>query len=360
MTMDWIEALTLGVVQGLTEFLPVSSDGHLVLAQQAFQWWTGKPREGAQDLFFDVMLHVGTLVAIIVHYRAVARTGAKGLLGSADVPPAYRRNAVVRVGLLACVATLPLVPYALFFKDFVEHSMEDLRVAGWGFVATACTLLVATRLSRTESGKGPSEMTWLDALLIGLAQMFAPLPGVSRSGVTVAAALGLGLSRAWAVGFSLLIAVPAILGAAVFELRHVNSDMLGPDQLVRTVAAAAVAGLVGYGAIRWLVKVVRAGHLWYFSVYLAVLALVVLTLAPRTVKAPGGSTDARRAQALDRPVRGGAARALAARGASRRIEPLDRADPAGTDPTAARARADAPSDLRAPGLVLERPLASRR
>src|SRR6185437_14167815 len=116
-----------------------------------------------------------------------------------------------------------------------------LRMAGGGFLITACALLIATRLSRSESGKGPSEMHWLDALLIGVAQMFAPLPGVSRSGLTVATALGLGLSRAWAVGFSLLIAVPAILGAAVSELLHPEKMHFTPERAAQTVTAAIVA-----------------------------------------------------------------------------------------------------------------------
>src|SRR4051794_2715381 len=114
--MEWIESLVLGAVQGLTEFLPVSSDGHLTIVHFALAKWTGRQRTGAENLFFDVMLHLGTLAAIAVHYRAVARTGARGLLGSEAVPPAYRRDAVIRVGLLAVVATLPLIPYA-YFKD---------------------------------------------------------------------------------------------------------------------------------------------------------------------------------------------------------------------------------------------------
>src|SRR4051812_33810923 len=118
--MDWFESLVLGLVQGLTEFLPVSSDGHLSITQQAFARLTGKGHSGAENLFFDVMLHLGTLAAIVLHYRAVALTGARGLLGSVEVPPAYRRSAVIRTGLLAVIATLPLVPDALFLKDFIE------------------------------------------------------------------------------------------------------------------------------------------------------------------------------------------------------------------------------------------------
>src|SRR3954453_13455700 len=98
--MDWLESLLLGVVQGLTEFLPVSSDGHLAIAQQAFARLRGSGRSGSKNLFFDVMLHLGTLAAIVVHYRAVAKTSVRGLAGSDGVPPSYRRDALIRVGLL--------------------------------------------------------------------------------------------------------------------------------------------------------------------------------------------------------------------------------------------------------------------
>jgi undecaprenyl-diphosphatase len=275
--MEWVAALVLGLVQGLTEFLPVSSDGHLAITQQAFGWLTGRSRSGAEDLFFDVMLHLGTLTAIVVYYRAVVRTGINGLLGSTEVAPAYRRQALIRTGVLAGIATLPLVPDALFLKDFLERAFESTVAAGVGFLITAAVLSVTVFLR--GGAKGPAETTWLDALLIGIAQMFAPLPGVSRSGLTVATALGLGLSRSWAVGFSLLMAVPAILGAAVFELRKIEPALLTANRVTQTALATVLAGVIGYGAIIWLVKIVRAGKLWCFSVYLVALAAVVLTLA---------------------------------------------------------------------------------
>jgi undecaprenyl-diphosphatase len=275
--MEWFEALVLGLVQGLTEFLPVSSDGHLSITQQAFARLTGRGRTGAENLFFDVMLHLGTLAAIAIYFRAVVGTAARGLLGSNGVAPAYRREAVIRTGLLAGIATLPLVPDALFLKDFLEKTFESTAAAGVGFLITAAVLAVTIRLHGGE--KGPAETTWRDALLIGIAQMFAPLPGVSRSGLTVATALGLGLSRSWAVGFSLLMAVPAILGAAVFELRKVDASSLTADRVAQTIAATILAGVVGYGAIIWLVKIVRLGRLWCFSVYLVALGAAVLAAA---------------------------------------------------------------------------------
>jgi undecaprenyl-diphosphatase len=275
--MAWLESLILGLVQGVTEFLPISSDGHLLLVQNLFARLTDVKHSGKENLFFDVMLHLGTTAAILLYNRAVIARGLRGLLRSGEAPVGYRRPELMRVGMLAAIATAPLVPLALGLKDKIEATFEGTTVAGYGFLLTAAMLATTAWLGRREGGKGPAETTWLDALLIGLAQMVAPLPGVSRSGMTIAAALALGLTRTWAVGFSLLIAVPAILGAAVFELRHVERSMLTPDRLTQTVAATVLAGVVGFFAIQWLFKVVRAGHVWYFSVYLVVLALVVLT-----------------------------------------------------------------------------------
>jgi undecaprenyl-diphosphatase len=277
--MEWLESLVLGVVQGITEFLPVSSDGHLLLTQNLFAWLTGVAKTGKENLFFDVILHLGTTAAILVHYRPEIAQGLRGLSAASDEPAAFRRTEIVRVGLLAAVATSPLIPLALFFKKMIEKTFEGFTFVGFGFLITAAVLVVTAWLKRRDGAKGPAEMTWLDALLIGVAQMFAPLPGVSRSGLTIATALALGLSRTWAVGFSLLIAVPAILGAAVWEMRHVELNSLSADRMSQAVAGTILAGVVGYFAITWLTRIVRSGRIWYFAVYLVVLGIVVLTLA---------------------------------------------------------------------------------
>lgn len=316
---NWLEALFLGLIQGITEFLPVSSDGHLSVVQNLQDRAAGRTVSGVEHIFFDVMLHVGTLTAIVVYYRKVVRLSAAGLLGSTEAPSAYRRPAVVRTGVNALVATLPLVPYALMFKKHLDQTFESLTAAAFGFLATAAVLAITARLP--GGSKGPSETTWRDALLIGLAQMFAPLPGVSRSGLTIATALALGLSRAWAVQFSLLIAVPAIMGAAVFEVRKVHPDLLTPERLGPTVAAAVLAGLVGYLAIVWLVRIVQSGRLWYFSVYLVVLAAVILA-GERTGR---NHVDGREPPTLDRPVRNGPRRPGRRPDADRTFGALDRA-----------------------------------
>ena len=362
--MEWIESLILGAVQGLTEFLPISSDGHLSITQAAFAKLTGHGRSGAENLFFDVMLHLGTLSAIIIYYRAVSATATKGLLGSVDVPPSYRRAQVIRTGLLAGVATTPLIPLALFLKKWIDKTFESTLAAGIGFLITAAVLLITSRLQRRdEGGKGPTETSWRDALLIGIAQMFAPLPGVSRSGLTVCAALGLGLSRAWAVGFSLLIAVPAILGAAVFEIKKLDPHTLTGDRIAQTALAAVLAGVVGYGAIIWLVKIVRSGKMWYFSVYLVLLGLAVIASSLAATKdtpdSHGAIPDARRENPADGSVRREPTRPPAGRGAVATVGALaGTVDPGGgASQRSPRAEREAKSGPE--GLVLGRSLAGR-
>jgi undecaprenyl-diphosphatase len=329
--MEWLESLILGVVQGITEFLPVSSDGHLLVTQQLFAWLTGDQRTGRQNLFFDIMLHLGTVAAILVHYRRPIQEGVRGFVfNKPGVAPGFDRASIFRVGLLAAVATAPLVPFALFFKKRIDATFESDIAAPIGFLISAAILaLVSLKMRGPEGGKESAETTWVDALLIGLAQTLAPLPGVSRSGMTIAAALALGLSRAWAVRFSLLIAVPAVCGAALYELKDAikEPESLGltPDRIAQTLAATVIAGIVGYVAIVWLIRVVRAGRLWYFSVYLVLFAIVVLSL----VSASGRSGDGSSTKALDRTARGRAAESSAVARSGLPVGAMDRSDPAG-------------------------------
>jgi undecaprenyl-diphosphatase len=374
--MEWLESLVLGLVQGLTEFLPVSSDGHLSLTEKLFAIVKGFSRPSEENLFFFVMLHLGTLTAIAIYYRAAVITGARGLLGSTDVPPEYRRQPLIRVGILAFVATTPLVPL-VFVKKHIEATFVGFKPTAVGFLITA-TILIVTRLldrgqpasassrggdgaidgasptARRQAPKEAADTTLVDALLIGIAQMFAPLPGVSRSGLTVAAALALGLSRRWAVGFSLLIAFPAIGGATIMELRHVTPSMLTSDRIQQTIAATLVAGIVGYGAIIWLVKIVRAGYLWYFSVYLIVLGLAVLTAA-----VTGVLPDAPGAASMDRAARISAPRPADRVGPGRSEHALAGPLAAGARPDPGLARPALAGNTRPEDLVLGRSLAGR-
>lgn len=293
--LDWIESLILGAVQGLTEFLPISSDGHLSITQKLFDAVRGREAEGEANLFFIVLLHLGTLTALLLHHRRIGIQGARGLLlGATDVPTHLQRNSVIKAGIYTVIATLPAIPVGLLLKKQLEEAFASPVAAAVGFLITAAVLLITTKLKAGE--KGLDEMSWVDALLIGIAQSFAPLPGVSRSGLTIAAALGRGFSKTWAVGFSLLMAIPAILGGAVLEFKDffkVDSKIqIDPGMIGPMLAGTIVAGLVGYVAIVWLVRVVRSGKLWYFSVYLIILGLgLLLYLAGRPGVARAGTVS---------------------------------------------------------------------
>ncbi len=278
---DWIQAIVLGLIQGVTEFLPISSDGHLSLIQiLTTGHLTSGSESGSDHIFFDVMLHIGTTLAIILSFRKQTMAGARGLLGRTDVPDGYRRDRLIRLAILTFVAMLPLLPVLLLRKQ-IASTFESLTAVGIGFLITALVLLVTVRLRGGH--KGPNEMTWVDALLIGTAQAFAPLPGVSRSGLTVATALARGFTKSWAVGFSLMLAVPTILGAAAYELKDADLAAVTGTRWAQILVATVLAGVVGYAAILWLVKIVRSERLWYFSVYLLLLvAIIFVFLIPRT------------------------------------------------------------------------------
>lgn len=322
--MDWLESLVAGAVQGVTEFLPVSSDGHLAVTQQFFARLRGHARPAQEDVFFDVMLHLGTLTAILIAYRKPIGTAIRGWLGADDVPDGFRRPGLIHVATLGFVATLPLVPDALFLKKWIDQAFQSPTATGLGFLVTAGVLLLT--LIQKGGDRGPLQTTWRDALLIGLAQALAPMPGVSRSGLTIAAALGLGLSRPWAVGFSLLIAVPAILGAGVFEVRKVDPSILTTERVAQIVAATVLAGFVGYLAIAWLLRVVRSGRMWYFSVYLVAVAILVLATADTMPPA----RDADGAEVLAGGSRGGPIGGDPARPGGPGVERAGALDRAGT------------------------------
>ncbi|MBE0565662.1 MAG: undecaprenyl-diphosphate phosphatase [Krumholzibacteria bacterium] len=263
---EFVSMLILAVVQGLTEFLPVSSSGHLVL----FQALLGT-REG--DVFFDVILHLGTLGSVLVVYR---REAARLL--RLDRPA---------LGYLASLAvgTLPAVAVGLLAKDAIEAVFASPTFAAAGLLLTAA-VLVSTRAARpapavpgrTDEPWEPRPVASWRALVIGCAQAVAILPGVSRAGSTIAASLWTGLERAEAARFSFLLSVPAILGALVLHLADGTgrASAVSPTELASLAAAAVAAFAVGLLAIRWTALAVVQAHFWKFSGYCLVVGVVVL------------------------------------------------------------------------------------
>ena len=257
--MNLVEAALLGLVQGLTEFLPVSSSGHLVIGEMLL----GHIQDG---ILFEIIVHVGSLVAILVYYRRRLAELVVGVLsGDADA---------LRYSGKIVLATLPVVIVGLALKESIEAMFASAWVPGVGLLATSAILLT-TRQSIDARGPEP---TWLQALCIGGAQVLAIVPGISRSGTTVAAAMALGVSPMAATEFSFLMAVAAISGAAV--LAAPDAQLASPEVVRACLIGGAVAGASGIAALWLFVRLLRLRRFHHFAYYtFAVGSLFLLWVA---------------------------------------------------------------------------------
>jgi len=253
--MGLLEAIVLGIVQGIAEFLPISSSGHLALFQRLF---------GIHEatLGFDVLLHVGTLIPVCVVYWK-------------DIWVLIKKP-FQRMTLLLIIGTVPAVAAALLLGDTIETLFTSMLFLAVGFAVTGAVLLLADYLPAGK--KGEKEITWLDALLIGCAQGVAVAPAISRSGSTISASLLRGLKRETAARFSFLLSIPAILGAAVLQIKEVvtGGDVFGGIPALSLVAGFLAAMLSGYLAIQFMLKLIQKAKLKYFSIYLFLLAAFIL------------------------------------------------------------------------------------
>ena len=264
------QALGLGILQGATEFLPVSSSGHLVLARR----WLG---DGAGTrLLFDVIVHLGTLLAIACVLReriwALLRAAAGWIDGS---KPREQETDRRWLGLLV-LASIPTAVLGLALRGTVQAMHANPGSVGAALIATGGILLLSERFGRRL--RGPSELGWLDALSIGVAQGLAVLPGISRSGATVATALWRGARGETAVEFSILLSVPVVLGAAALELSRAGWGTLGGEALplLTGFTAAFLTGTLSLKALQW---VVTRRRLAPFAAYCAVIGVGALVFA---------------------------------------------------------------------------------
>lgn len=251
-----LKAVLLGMVQGLTEFLPVSSSGHLVIGAQIL----GFHEPG---IFFEVALHCGTLFAVLLVFKNELRQMVRVLFVSLAVRRADPElTRFFRWDVNVVVATLPAVVVGLFFKDAVEAIFDSVLVA-YVMLAVSGILMLLTPFLR-EKG---AEVTWARALAIGGAQAMAILPGLSRSGSTIFTGMLLGINRETAARFSFIMSIPAIVGAVVLEVGDVFAAPPPTAEFV-AIAAGTFASLVtGYGAIVLLLSIARQGKLFWFGYY---------------------------------------------------------------------------------------------
>lgn len=251
--MTVFEAFILGIIQGLTEFLPVSSSGHLVIAQKLFGIESGV-------VFFNVAVHFATLIAVCIALWD-------------EILKLIKKPFCKMTGLLI-IATLPAVAAGLFFNDLFENATSSGATVGIGLLITGIVLIITTRIKpgRKEIG----DLKWHDALIAGIAQAIAIVPGISRSGMTMTADLSLKMKKELAVKFAFLMSIPVILGGFILETYQMISNGSAGAGWLPIVVGMFAAGTAGYFAIKLFIRTVMKGSLKWFAYYAFAVGLLVL------------------------------------------------------------------------------------
>jgi undecaprenyl-diphosphatase len=264
--MDALQAIVLGIVQGLTEFLPISSTAHLRIVP-AFCGWDDP---GAA---FTAVVQLGTMAAVLLYFRHDLWNIARAWLRSLR-DPVVRRTLDARLGWYIIVGTIPISIFGVLFKDKVETDARQLTLIGIMLIVFGLVLEAAERVGRKE--RGIASLTMRDGVTIGFAQAAALVPGVSRSGATISAGLFLGLDRAAAARYSFLLSVPAVVLSGLFELKDVGEG--GGAGALPTAIATVLAFIVGYASIAWLLKYLVRHPVTIFVIYRVGLGALVLAL----------------------------------------------------------------------------------
>lgn len=263
--MTALEAVLMGLVQGLTEFLPVSSSAHLRIAPELL----GSEDPGAA---FTAVVQLGTLCAVLLYFRAdlsnMARATWRGL-GDAS----RRDDPGFRLGVVVLIGTLPIIFAGIAFRGAIETTFRDLQLIGWTLIIFGLVMEAADRLGRSD--RDASRIGVGHGLLIGCAQALALIPGVSRSGATITAARMLGFERASAARFSFLLSVPAVVLSAAFGARHIGGGGL---EVVPVVIATLSAFVSGYVSIAFLLRFLQTHHLTVFTAWRVAVGVIVLTV----------------------------------------------------------------------------------
>lgn len=273
--MSLLNAILLGLIQGISEFLPISSSGHLSIAQNLF----GMEMEGSGDMFFEVLLHLGTLAAVFVAYwadiremileffRAIADIRKGGMPD--PIPPARRLILLLIIGTLPLFVVLPI-------QDFVESLSSNTYVVGGALLVTGVLLFASDRIKKGR--KTAASATVWDILLIGAAQAVATCPGLSRSGTTIAVGCFAGLERKFAVRFAFLLSIPAVLGANILKIADVMDTGIDPALIPSYILGVAAAAVSGYLCIRLVHMITDKGKFGAFAYYCWAMGLLTVIL----------------------------------------------------------------------------------
>ena len=261
-------AILLGLIQGISEFLPISSSGHLSVLQNLFGMSTAENGH----LFFDVLLHFGTLISICVVFEVKALAGGKGTRKGANT----RNLSAARLFLMLIIGTLPLF-LVLPINDYVERLYYQTFFIGAAFILTGCLLFVADKMQPGD--RGEKSMRVRDALVIGLCQAIATIPGLTSSGTTISAGIATGLDRDFAVKYSFLLSLPAVLGANVLGIAKAAKEGIEISLIPVYLIGMAVAMITGIFAIGLVKRLASKGKFGYFAYYCWGAGIITMILS---------------------------------------------------------------------------------
>ena len=271
--MSFLEALILGLVQGLTEFLPISSSAHVQIAQQLMNL---SELSRPQLTAFIATIQLGTEIAVVAYFlRDIGRIGSSWLRWS--VKPQSKMTSDTKLGWLIIIGTLPVVILGLSFRDFIENDVRNLWVIAYTLIGFGLLLGIADVLGRRT--RNIKDLTWSHGVMFGVGQALALVPGVSRSGGTITVGLMLGYTREAAARYSFLLAIPAVLGSGLFQFISTFGD-LNQELLAATIVATVVSGVVGLSVIHYLLKYLQKGSFLPFVIWrvgVGIWLLVMLT-----------------------------------------------------------------------------------
>lgn len=273
--MSFIEAMILGLVQALTEFLPISSSAHLLIVGQLF--FDGRDPGAA----FTAVSQIGTEMAVIVYFaKDIGRIISKWFQALAG--RVSQKDPDVRMGWMVIVGSIPIGILGVLFEDAIDNTLRNLWITATMLAGVAIVLAVADRLAKNE--RTLDNLTWRHAIFLGLWQALALIPGVSRSGATISGGLFMGYRREAAARYAFLLAVPAVMTSGIYKLKDIGDDATaawGP-----TILATAIAFVIGYAVIAWLLRYVASHTFTVFVIYrLTLAALLVGLLATGTIAA---------------------------------------------------------------------------
>ncbi len=276
--MSWLQVIVLSVVQGLTEFLPISSSGHLAIVSRLFF-------DGDAGASFTAVSQLGTEAAVLVYFARdiarIARAWFRGLFA-----PAHRDDVDYRMGWYVIIGTIPIGVIGFVFRDTIRSEARNLWLIATAMLVFSAVIAAAEYFSRQNRHAG--QLTWRDGLLVGLAQCLALVPGVSRSGATISAGLFLGMDRPLAARFGFLLAIPAVFASGLFSLPDAFHPVLEGMSATgaQLLVSVLITFVVGYAAIAWLLRFLAHHAMYWFVGYRVALSLVVLGLLSAGVVAP--------------------------------------------------------------------------